>query len=187
MSDAPAEALAFAPAILPELGPPGWIALGLIGLGATCYGIHEWYENRSSAADTAKANARAQTLSDATTDTACKICCERTVVISRAVSPQAAQHIVDAQAAGYPSTLTLDRPGKMARSRAAMAASGIATAPGMDRDEYPPATFAEGGAGASVRLMPLSDNRAAGAQLRNQMNSPTPATEGCKVTIKVGP
>lgn len=178
-------ALALAPAVLPELGPPGWVALGLVGLGAAAYGTYEWYENRSSAADTSKANARAQTLSDATTDDTCQTCCQRTVVISRAASPQAAQHITDAQAAGQPSTLTLDRPGAALRRRAALA--GTATVPGMDRDEYPPATFAEGGAGASVRLIPTSDNRSAGAQLQMQMNSPTLATEGCKITIKAGP
>ncbi|RYF10767.1 MAG: DNA-entry nuclease [Oxalobacteraceae bacterium] len=106
-------------------------------------------------------------------------------MISRTASPQAAQHIADAQAAGQPSTLTLDRPGTAMRRRASLA--GIATAPGMDRDEYPPATFAEGGAGSSVRLIPSSDNRSAGGQLQAQMNTPTPATEGCKITIKVGP
>lgn len=177
-------ALAAAPLILPELGPPGWIALGVIGLGAAGYAGYQWFHSRS-AEDTDNANAKAQSLSDAATDTACKTCCQRLVVISRAASPQAAQHIADAQADGKPSTLTLDRPGTAARRSASLA--GIATAPGMDRDEYPPATFAEGGAGASVRLIPSSDNRSAGGQLQAQMNTPTPATEGCKITIRVGP
>lgn len=178
-------ALALAPAVLPELGPPGWIALGLIGLGTAGYAGYQWYQNRSHTAETTKANTKAETLSDAATDDTCQTCCKRLVIISRTASPQAAQHIADAQSAGKPSMLTLDRPGKNARRAAAL--RGTATAPGMDRDEYPPATFAEGGAGASVRLIPLSDNRSAGWQIKDQMNRPTRATEGCQITIKVGP
>jgi hypothetical protein len=41
--------------------------------------------------------------------------CRRTVIISESASPKAAQHIRDAQAAGYPQTLTLDRDGTDAR------------------------------------------------------------------------
>ena len=48
----------------------------------------------------------------------------------------------------------------------------FATAPGMDRDEYPPAIFAERSAGSSVRLIPSSDSRSAGGQLQAQMNTP---------------
>ncbi|MBP1853433.1 NucA/NucB deoxyribonuclease domain-containing protein [Rhizobium halophytocola] len=118
----------------------------------------------------------------ADTDT-CQTCpCARSVVISRTASPQAAQHIADAQASGYPSVLTLDRPGTTARRAASL--RGIPTKPGMDRDEYPPATFAEGGAGASVRHIPRSDNRSAGGQIAAQL---TGATEGCKITMTVGP
>jgi len=112
--------------------------------------------------------------------------CARMVIISRAASPQAARHIDEAQASGYPKTLTLDRPGTIARRRAAtsvLAPGG----PGIERDEYPPATFLEGGAGASVRYMDWLDNRSAGGQLQAQMNRPAPATEGCRVTITTGP
>ena len=178
-------ALAAAPLVLPELGPPGWIALGVLGLGAAGYAGYQWYENRASSQATTTANTRAEALSATTTDQPCKTCCERKVMISRAASPQAAQHIADAQAAGHPSVLTLDRPGTATRRAASL--QGIATAPGMDRDEYPPATFAEGGAGSSVRLIPSADNRSAGGQLQAQMNSPNPATDGCKITMTVGP
>lgn len=121
---------------------------------------------------------------DAKADTeSCKDCpCSRIVMISRGASPQAAQHIVDAQAAGYPSTLTLDRPGTDARRAASL--RGIPIMPKMDRDEYPPATFTEGGAGSSVRHIPRNDNRSAGGQLGAQLNG---VPEGCKITIRVGP
>ncbi|WP_110806875.1 NucA/NucB deoxyribonuclease domain-containing protein [Rhodobacter viridis] len=36
--------------------------------------------------------------------------------------------------------------------------------PGRDRDEYPPAVFTQGGPGASLRLIPSSDNRSAGGR-----------------------
>ena len=136
------------------------------------------------AADLARAAAAARALSQATSrDRPCEDCpCERTVAISSAMSPLAAQHIADAQTAGHPSILTLDRAGVSARRTAAL--RGIPTIPGMDRDEYPPATFLEGGAGASVRHVPRSDNRSAGGQLRAQLRG---VPEGCKITVIVGP
>jgi hypothetical protein len=63
--------------------------------------------------------------------------------------------------------LTVDRAG--AAERRAESLKGTETKPGMDRDEVPPAVFKEGGAGASVRTIPSSDNRSAGAQLGNQI------------------
>ena len=120
-------------------------------------------------------------VADATTCTG-NCPCKRTVVISETMSPEAANHISDAQKAGHPKVLTLNRAGTAARRAASL--RGIPTRPGMDRDEYPPATFLEGGAGASVRHIPLSDNRSAGAQIRNQLRG---ATEGCIITMTVGP
>ncbi|MDQ1194424.1 NucA/NucB deoxyribonuclease domain-containing protein [Agrobacterium sp. SORGH_AS 787] len=141
-------------------------------------------ERARKAAQLAQAAALANQLAQTRTrDEPCDDCpCERTVTISRAASPQAAQHIVDAQAAGKPNVLTLDRPGTDARRAASL--RGIPTKPGMDRDEYPPATFAEGGAGASVRDIPRSDNRSAGGQLGAQLAG---VPEGCKITMVVGP
>ncbi len=112
--------------------------------------------------------------------------CARVVIISRSASPEAAQHIIDAQERfGHPKVLTLDRMSTAARRTIAL--KGIPIIPGMDRDEYPPATFMEGGMGASVRHIPSSDNQSAGGQLQAQMNRPTKATEGCKITIMTGP
>ncbi|SCX09156.1 MULTISPECIES: NucA/NucB deoxyribonuclease domain-containing protein [Agrobacterium] len=141
-------------------------------------------ERARKAAQLAAAAAAAQKLAQTKArDEPCDDCpCQRTVVISRAASPKAAQHIVDAQALGQPSVLTLDRPGTSARRAASL--RGIPTKPGMDRDEYPPATFAEGGAGASVRHIPRSDNRSAGGQIGAQLAG---APDGCKITMAVGP
>ncbi len=110
------------------------------------------------------------------------------VTISKSQSPVSAQHIDDAQAAGKPSTVTLDRSGTQGATRAAArgraATAGTPTSPGMDRDEYPPKCCAEGGSGASVRLVPSGDNRSAGAQLGNQIKN---LPDGTKIKIKTGP
>jgi hypothetical protein len=110
------------------------------------------------------------------------------VTISRSKSPASAQHIDDAQAAGKPSLVTLDRSGAQGAARAAArgraATSGTPTSSGMDRDEYPPKCCAQGGAGASVRSIPSGDNRSAGAQLGNQTRT---LPDGTKVRIKTGP
>ena len=79
---------------------------------------------------------------------------------------EAAAHIEEAQAAGQPSILTIDRAGASARRADAM--RGVARVSGLDRDEYPPAMFKEGGEGASVRTINPSDNRACGAFIGNQ-------------------
>ena len=33
--------------LLPELGPPGWVALGVVGLGYGAYAGYRWYQSRS--------------------------------------------------------------------------------------------------------------------------------------------
>jgi RHS repeat-associated protein len=104
----------------------------------------------------------------------------RTVTVNRSRFPQSAQHIEDAQSAGRPSTLTIDRAGAAARRRASL--KGVKTAPGLDRDEYPPAMFKEGGQGASVRRIPAGDNRGAGACLGAQCRD---LPEGSRVKVEV--
>ncbi|WP_198325177.1 NucA/NucB deoxyribonuclease domain-containing protein [Permianibacter aggregans] len=84
-----------------------------------------------------------------------------TVAVSRSKYPESAQHIDDAIAGGQPQTLTINRSG--AAERRAEAMRGVPRQTGKDRDEYPPAMFEEGGAGASVRHIKPSDNRGAGA------------------------
>jgi Deoxyribonuclease NucA/NucB len=82
------------------------------------------------------------------------------IIIDRVKYPEAAQHIEDAQAAGYPKELTIDR--KNTRSNRKESLKNYPTVPNQDRDEYPPAVFQEGGTGASVRLINPADNRGAG-------------------------
>jgi RHS repeat-associated protein len=102
------------------------------------------------------------------------------VVVDAAKHPESAAHIQDAQAAGQPSTLTVDRGGAQGRRQEAL--GDTPTQPGKDRDEYPPAMFQEGGQGASVRPVSPSDNRGAGACIGNQCRE---LADGAKVEVKV--
>ncbi|HEX4729145.1 MAG TPA: RHS repeat-associated core domain-containing protein, partial [Jatrophihabitans sp.] len=88
------------------------------------------------------------------------------LTLSKSRYPESAQHIEDAQAAGHPTELTIDRAG--ADANRASSLRDTDPMPGLDRDEYPPAMFQEGGDGASVRGTNPSDNRGAGASLGNQ-------------------
>jgi hypothetical protein len=85
------------------------------------------------------------------------------VNLSDADSPAAIAHVRAAIAGGQPRILHWDPADAAAHRRASL--RGVKTAPGQDRDEYPPAASAEGGAGADVRLIPSSDNRSAGARM----------------------
>ncbi|ANE48728.1 sporulation protein [Paenibacillus swuensis] len=82
--------------------------------------------------------------------------------------PLTGDHVRDAIAAGHPSICTIDRAGADQNRRESLA--GIPTKSGYDRDEWPMAMCREGGAGASVRYVPLSDNRGAGAWVGNQLS-----------------
>jgi hypothetical protein len=102
------------------------------------------------------------------------------VNISRRQYPGAARHIEDAIRKGHPRVLTIDRSGA-ARRRGA-ATSGTPTKAGYDRDEYPPALFKEGGAGASVRHVKIFDNRGSGSSFRWQLDG---VPDGAKVFINI--
>jgi RHS repeat-associated protein len=104
------------------------------------------------------------------------------IEVKKSDYPEAVGHIEDAQAAGRPSRLTIDRPGTDARRAEAM--RGYPPRSGFDRDEYPPAMFEEGGAGASVRYIPPGDNRGAGAVI-GRLTRPYP--DGTQVDIVVVP
>jgi len=104
------------------------------------------------------------------------------IYVSRSRHPESAEHILDAQSAGYPSVLTLDRPG--ADARRAEALDGVPILCGCHRDEYPPAMFAEGGRGASVRHISPSDNQGAGSTIMHQSR---PYPDGQRVRITVIP
>jgi RHS repeat-associated protein len=103
------------------------------------------------------------------------------VTVSKSKHPEAAKHIEDAQAAGQPDVLTIDRAD--AKNRRAEAMKGHEGVKGKDRDEYPPAVTVEGGQGASVRPINAKDNRGAGSSLGKQIRK-LPDGSKIKVTVK---
>ena len=78
---------------------------------------------------------------------------------------ESAQHIEDAQKAGKPSILTIDRPNTDNNRRESL--RGIEKVPPKQLDEYPPAMFKEGGKGASIRAISAKDNQGMGAMIGN--------------------
>ena len=89
------------------------------------------------------------------------------VIVDKQKYPESAQHIDEAQAEGHPTILTIDRGGAKANRRESL--RGIPTQPSKDRDEYPPAMFAEGGSGASVKHITEGDNRGSGATFGREL------------------
>lgn len=104
----------------------------------------------------------------------------KSVTVSKGRFPQSAKHIEDAVASGKPNTLTINRAGATANRRDSL--RGVKTKPGLDRDEFPPAVFQEGGKGASVRHINRGDNRGAGACIGAQCRG---LSDGTRVRIDV--
>lgn len=104
-----------------------------------------------------------------------------TLTFSLSRYPNVADHVRDAQAAGESKVCTIDRPHADSHRKESLA--GIATRPGMDRDEYPPAMCAEGGRGADVRLVPSAENRSSGSWMRGRLAH---YPNGTRVLLKVG-
>ena len=102
------------------------------------------------------------------------------VTLSRNKYPESSQHIEEAIKEGQPDTLTIDRGGASSRRKASL--KGVDPAPGLDRDEYPPAMSREGGTGASVKLINPSDNRGSGASISGQLRK---YSDGTKFRIKI--
>lgn len=71
-------------------------------------------------------------------------------------------HWLSAISKGYPRVLTIHRAGADERRRKRLA--GYATAPGVDRDEYPPA-MARSSVRASVEHVPSAENRSHGSTM----------------------
>jgi hypothetical protein len=90
------------------------------------------------------------------------------VTLSRAKYPLTIDHLEDAQAAGQPSLLHIDRAD--ADEHRSESLEGWPTKSGYDRDEYPLAMSEEGGTGADVRYVPSSDNRGAGSSMGSQLS-----------------
>ena len=104
----------------------------------------------------------------------------KSVSVSRSRFPESAKHIEDAVASGKPNTLTINRGGAAANRRDSL--RGVQIKPGLDRDEFPPAMFQEGGKGASVRHINRADNRGSGACIGAQCRG---LPDGSRVRIDV--
>ena len=102
------------------------------------------------------------------------------IIIDASKYPESAQHARDAQSAGKPLELTINRSGSKPNRKDSL--KGKPRVKGKDRDEYPPAMFQEGGSGASVRPIDPSDNRGAGSSMGHQAR---PYPDGTVVRIVV--
>jgi Deoxyribonuclease NucA/NucB len=96
------------------------------------------------------------------------------VNLSNVDSPETIQHVRDAVANGQPRILHWDPADADAHRKASL--KGHPTAPGKQRDEYPPAASAEGGAGADVRLITSRDNSTSGQRMGAVMHAFCPGT-----------
>lgn len=81
--------------------------------------------------------------------------------------PETADHIKEAIGDGQSSVCTIERNGAKENRKESL--SGIDTKTGYDRDEWPMAMCQEGGSGADVEYIPLSDNRGAGSWVGHQL------------------
>lgn len=103
------------------------------------------------------------------------------ITLSRSIHGEAAAHAADAIKAGKPSVLTIDRAGAAANRQASTGA--LDKVAGKHLDEYPPAMFREGGAGASVRPINPRDNMSSGACIGNACRG---LPDGTRIQIKIG-
>jgi hypothetical protein len=80
-------------------------------------------------------------------------------------TPDIYTHTNNSFKSGHPTVLTYDDDPVARKERRRQAIMGIPTKPGYDRYEYPDASTEEGGTGASVALVPRTQNRLQGGQL----------------------
>ena len=106
----------------------------------------------------------------------------RVVIIDSRKYPESAEHIRACQLSGYPSILTLDRENADEHRKQSLAGIPTMRQYGWDRDEYPPAAFAEGGHGAHVWGINASDNQGSGASFGRQLSG---APNGTRVRFRV--
>jgi hypothetical protein len=116
------------------------------------------------------------------------------VIIDKVRFPECAQHVDEAQSGiswrgderreqQQPSDLTIDRDGASANRRESLRGIPARGAEKLDRDEYPPAMFHEGGMGASVKYIDKYDNRKAGRDMQEQVKG---LDNGEQVTVVTG-
>lgn len=102
------------------------------------------------------------------------------VIIDSQKYPESAEHIKAAVKEGHPAMLTLNR--SMADENRRQSLAGIPERSYADRDEYPPASFSEGGQGAHVAYIDSSDNRGSGSSFRWQLSG---VPDGTRVRFRV--
>lgn len=99
------------------------------------------------------------------------------VIVDGSKHPESAKHLQEAIDAGKKNEGVVDRAGSSARRKENL--KGTKTEKGKDRDEAPPAVI-NTGEKASVKKIPYSDNRGAGASIGNQLEN---IPDGTKVRI----
>ncbi|WP_125461015.1 RHS repeat-associated core domain-containing protein [Clostridium taeniosporum] len=152
--------------------PEVLIGVAIVGVGLLAYGGYQYYKNHHMTYSDAETS-----VSDGDTPEDADV----EVVIPRSKYPETAQHVDDAIKSGHPDTLTVDR--SKAKSNRKESLKGIPKVKAKDLDEYPPAMFKEGGAGASVRPLNPSDNRGSGSWLGHRLRA---FPDGTRVRIRVG-
>nr|WP_277600989.1 NucA/NucB deoxyribonuclease domain-containing protein [Paenibacillus whitsoniae] len=103
-----------------------------------------------------------------------------TLVFPKDRYPETGEHIKSAIERGESAECTIDREG--AEHNRDLSLKGVPTKKGYDRDEWPMAMCAEGGAGADIQYVTPSDNRGAGSWISNQLE---PYPNGTRVRIIV--
>ena len=83
--------------------------------------------------------------------------------------PETARHIQKAIRKGESAICTINRKNAEENRKASL--KGVPTKKGYDRDEWPMAMCAEGGAGAHIEYITPSDNRGAGSWVGNQLEA----------------
>ncbi|WP_440110984.1 NucA/NucB deoxyribonuclease domain-containing protein [Paenibacillus sp. QZ-Y1] len=83
--------------------------------------------------------------------------------------PETAKHIQAAIKAGHSDVCTIDRGG--AEGNRDLSLKGVPVKKGKDRDEWPMAMCAEGGANADIQYITPKDNRGAGSWVGNQLST----------------
>jgi RHS repeat-associated protein len=170
-------------------GPVGWTIIGVTAVSVIGYAAYQHFHSNSGnntppppppPSDQTGNKSSPAPQSNPAPGTATQT--PKDVYIDPAKYPASAGHAADAIKAGQPDVLTVNRPGADANRAAATA--GHPTQPTTDRDEYPPAVTAEGGAGASVKNIPSSDNRGAGGSLGQQIKD---VPNGGQIKVNIGP
>ncbi|MBZ5492453.1 MAG: hypothetical protein LAO76_16110 [Acidobacteriia bacterium] len=158
--------------------PIGWTVVGVAAVAAIGYVAYEHYHGDKAQPKVADKTAPAGAVPGTQTKTDTQPVVHE---VDPAKTPQAADHVRDAQAKGQPKVVTVGtRADKAARRRDAL--KGVPVVDGKHRNEYPPAWSAEGGQGADVRHIDPPDNMSDGGSMGQTVKD---LPEGTKVEIKI--